>query len=271
VTKTAGEEPPVEQLMRIVRHDDARAILLVVDGVRAKPYRKRRRRLEKLLTTRGLPPGLVLTPTTTDPAVAAGWLRGYTSSGIEGVVAKRADQPYRPGVRGWQKLRARLTGEAVIAGVIGPVHAPRVLLLGRPDADGRLQVVGRTTDLSPTTQVTVAAVLQPHHGLGHPWPATLPRSRWGRGGPAEPLVYTRVHPDTVAELVVDPATDGPRWRDPARFVRLRPDLRPGDLHPTGLRHAHGEPGEAHHGHAARRCRSGRSGEASTSTAGAAGA
>jgi hypothetical protein len=37
----------------------------------------------------------------------------------------------------------------------------------------------------------------------------------------------------VVELVVDPATDGPRWRHPARFVRLRPDLHPTDLHPTG--------------------------------------
>ena len=41
-------------------------------------------------------------------------------------------------------------------------------------------------------------------------------------------------PEAVAELVVDPATDGPRWRHPARFVRLRPDLRPSDLHPTDL-------------------------------------
>ena len=41
-----------------------------------------------------------------------------------------------------QKLRARLTGEAVVAGVIGPLDAPRVLLLGRPDRTGGLQVVG---------------------------------------------------------------------------------------------------------------------------------
>ena len=52
-----------------------------------------------------------------------------SSSGIEGVVAKHTDHSYRPGVRGWQKLRGRLTGEAVVAGVLGPLHAPRVLLL----------------------------------------------------------------------------------------------------------------------------------------------
>jgi hypothetical protein len=64
--------------------------------------------------------------------------------------------------------------------------------------------------------------------VSHPWPQVLPRSRWS-GRPAEPLVYTRVRPDTVVELVVDPVADGPRWRHLATFVRLRPDLRPTDL------------------------------------------
>jgi len=32
VTQTAGGEPPVEQLLRITRHDDARVVLLAVDG-----------------------------------------------------------------------------------------------------------------------------------------------------------------------------------------------------------------------------------------------
>ncbi len=48
--------------------------------------------------------------------------------GIEGVVAKHAEHPYRPGVRGWQKLRARLTSEAVVGGVLGPRAAPTVLI-----------------------------------------------------------------------------------------------------------------------------------------------
>jgi ATP-dependent DNA ligase len=104
--------------------------------------------LEELLARR-LPPGLVLTPTTTDPQDARTWLLGHTASGIEGVVAKRVDQPYRPGVRGWQKLRTRLTAEAVIGGVIGPIKAPKVLLLGRPDTHGQLHLAGRTTELTP--------------------------------------------------------------------------------------------------------------------------
>ena len=49
--------------------------------------------LKSELLARGVPPGLVLIPTTTDPAVAQTWLRGYTTSGMEGVVAKHAHQP----------------------------------------------------------------------------------------------------------------------------------------------------------------------------------
>jgi ATP-dependent DNA ligase len=68
--------------------------------LRNRPYWKRRRKLEKLLGAH-LPNGLVLTPATADPAVARSWMLAHTSTGLEGVVAKRLDQPYRPGQRGW--------------------------------------------------------------------------------------------------------------------------------------------------------------------------
>jgi ATP-dependent DNA ligase len=207
--------------------------LLAVDhtDLRDQPYRHRRQALEELLGRR-LPPGLVLAPTSTDPAVARAWLLGHTTSGVEGVVAKRVDQPYRPGVRGWQKLRTRLTAEAVVGGVIGPLHAPEVLLLGRPDAHGQLHLAGRTTEISPTASVAVAAALTPQIGPGHPWPEVLPSTRWGRPGP--PTVYNQVRPELVAEVVVDTAVEQHRWRHPARFVRLRLDLRPADLYPAHL-------------------------------------
>src|SRR5215212_868674 len=154
--------------------------------LREQPYQHRRDALEALLG-RGLPPGLVLTPTTTDPAVARSWLIHHGSTGIEGVVAKRLDQTYRPGVRGWQKRRTRLTAEAVVGGVIGPLDAPRVLLLGRHDHDGQFHLVGRTTELTPAGRGAVAALLHPHTGPAHPWPNPLPSTRWGRPRPPPPF------------------------------------------------------------------------------------
>ena len=94
-------------------------------------------------------------------------------------MAKHVDHPYRPGVHGWQKLRARLPAEAVVGGVIGSVGAPQVLILDRPDRNGVLQVAGRSKDLTLATSVTVGAELRPDDGAGHPWPEVLPRSRWG--------------------------------------------------------------------------------------------
>jgi ATP-dependent DNA ligase len=48
---------------------------------RDRPYRKRRRKLEKLLA-RGLPDGLVLTPATTDAAVASAGCSGTARPGL---------------------------------------------------------------------------------------------------------------------------------------------------------------------------------------------
>jgi ATP-dependent DNA ligase len=190
--------------------------------LRDRPYRKRRRKLEKLLA-RGLPDGLVLTPATTDAAVARSWMIGHGATGIEGVVAKRLDQRYRPGVRAWHKLRTRVTAEAVVGGTIGPADAPRELILGRFDESGRLRIAGRTTRLSPTASAQLAALLHP--ATAHPWPELLPPHPYGGGRTA----YTRVTPEVVVELSVDLALDGLRWRHPVRLVRVRGELIATDL------------------------------------------
>jgi ATP-dependent DNA ligase len=104
--------------------------------LRPKPYQKRRAKLEKLLNGQ-LPTGLVLVPMCSDPDVAAAWMRNHADAGIEGVVAKRVEQPYRCGRRGWRKIRSRTTAEAVVGGVLGDLNAPEVLLLGLPDDRGR--------------------------------------------------------------------------------------------------------------------------------------
>ena len=56
-----------------------------------------------------------------------------------------------------------------------------------------------------------------------------PGSRWGR--PGTPTAYTPVRPAVVVEVTVDTAVEHHRWRHPARFLRVRADLRSGDLIP----------------------------------------
>jgi ATP-dependent DNA ligase len=165
----------------------------------------------------------VLTPATTDVAVARSWMLGHAQTGLEGVVAKRIDQTYRPGVRAWHKLRTRVTAEAVVGGVIGRNDAPRELILGRFGPHGRLRIAGRTTRLSPTASAQLAALLRP--ASAHPWPETLPPHPYGGGR----TIDTRLRPEAVVEVSADLALDGLRWRHPVRFVRIRGELTAADL------------------------------------------
>ena len=108
-------------------------------------------------------------PMTTDLAAAQLWLVDHCAAGIEGVVAKRLDQAYRPGGRTWRKVRTRTTAEAVVGGVLGPVVQPDALIVGCRDTVGRLRVSGRTTLLSPSAKATMTDVLEPP-AASHPWP-----------------------------------------------------------------------------------------------------
>ena len=125
-------------------------------------------------------------------------------------------------MRAWQKLRTRVTAEATIGGVTGPVHAPRELILGRHDKTGRLRIAGRTTALRPSAAARLGGLLEEE---AHAWPERLPAHRWG--APRNP--YTRVRPDLIVEVSADLPLDGLRWRHPTRFVRLRSGLHPDDL------------------------------------------
>ncbi len=90
-----------------------------------EPYQARRALLEELFTEEVLAAPFVLCPATTDRATAEDWLDpAWGAAGIEGVVVKGLAQKYQPGRRGWIKVRARASAEAVVASVTGRVAAP---------------------------------------------------------------------------------------------------------------------------------------------------
>jgi ATP-dependent DNA ligase len=194
--------------------------------LRGYPYRVRRVVLEQLLGGAG--PPLALVPMTTDATAARAWLTRHLDAGIEGVVAKRLDQPYR--LRSsWRKVRGRTSAEAIVGGVLGTISAPVALVLGRPDRRGRLRVVGRTGPIPRHMRAEMGARIRPA-GASHPWPPVLPPSRYGGSAPVE---YVRVAPEVVVELAVDAAVDvvrgRPVWRHPAKLQRVRYDMHPEDL------------------------------------------
>ncbi|WP_329374895.1 ATP-dependent DNA ligase [Streptomyces sp. NBC_01483] len=193
------------------------------------PYQRRRTALESVFAARRLSAPWALCPSTTEADVVREWLT-WASVGMEGVVFKRLDDAYRPSVRGWQKYKVRETSEAIVGAVAGSPAAPRTLLVGRYDTDGRLQYVGRTTTLARAAGAAVASLLAPGR-RGHPWTGWSFSAGWGS---QEKLVVTLVEPGLVVEVGVDVARDASgRWRHPARWHRVRADLSPDDVPPPG--------------------------------------
>ncbi|MGW0530311.1 ATP dependent DNA ligase [Streptomyces calvus] len=94
-------------------------------------------------------------------------------------------------------------------------------MLGRYDAEGRLQYVGRTTTLARAAGTAVAELLEAGRRV-HPWTGWSFSAGWGS---REQLDVTLVEPGLVVEVGVDVARDASgRWRHPARWHRARPDL-----------------------------------------------
>ncbi|MEU9480766.1 ATP-dependent DNA ligase [Streptomyces sp. NPDC048191] len=189
------------------------------------PYWRRRAALEALFSEEKLTAPWALCPSTTDPATVREWLTSWTAVGVEGVVYKRLEGAYEPSVRGWRKYKIRKTEDAIVGAFTGSPAAPRMLLLGRYDIDGRLRYVGRSTTLPQTAGRAVARLLTPAED-DHPWTGWTFSAGWGS---RESLHVTLVTPELVVEVGVDVARDGAgRWRHPARWHRMRPDLPPAD-------------------------------------------
>lgn len=116
--------------------------LLAVPGrdVRARPLRDRWELLGAAL--REAEPPLQRVLATSDEETARGWFRDLRAAGVEGVVAKRLDSPYRAGSTwAWRKIRHADTSDALLLGLVGPPERPRALVVRLPD--------GRTLTTSP--------------------------------------------------------------------------------------------------------------------------
>lgn len=147
---------------------------------------------------------------------------GYRGCGREGAPAF-----VQAGARGWLKVRARESTEAVIGAITGTLGRPRLLVLGRYDSERRLRHVGKTTD------VCDAAARQLAGELTAASPGTRPREGSGVStgwGTRDVLDTTLVVPARVAEVSVDTARDNGVWRHPIRLVRWRSPTRCSHFH-----------------------------------------
>src|SRR5687767_15321346 len=102
------------------------------------PLETRRQRLEQALPSAA--PPVHLTPATRDRALAEDWFRRFEGAGLDGVMAKRLDAPYRAGDRTMIKVKHKRSAECAIAGFRWHKNGDKTmvgsLLLGLYDADG---------------------------------------------------------------------------------------------------------------------------------------
>ena len=173
--------------------------VLRCDGsdVTTRPYAERRELLADIAATaRG---NVVQFPAhwaSTDPAIVLG---ASADMGLEGIVSKRLDSLYLPGVRSkdWIKTCLRLRSEFVIGGWlpgVGPNrHAIAALLVGAHDDRGRLRFCGPVgAGISDGHRRVLARHLAPLASLTSPFddevpPAIARHARW-------------VRPDTIGDV-----------------------------------------------------------------------
>ena len=159
VSRLAGGGISFEGLLRRLggRHDRPATLvpfdLLALDGTEVThlPLVERRRLLENSVSPHAL---VELTVQTDDLEEARAWLADSDLPGVEGVVAKRAGDPYRPGARRWVKVKRRRTVDCVVGGFRGGR-----LLLGLYDGAGLLHHVGETVTLPPAVWAAALPVL----------------------------------------------------------------------------------------------------------------
>src|SRR5499427_9084790 len=130
--------------------------LLMLHGreVMAEPLVKRRKLIEKHVLTK------LADPIRYSPILEASLsdlIRAVKAQGLEGLVAKRRDSRYEPGLRSgaWQKMRVNRGQEFVIGGYTFGTRTFDALIIGVFDA-GRLIYVARTRNgFTPATRAVL--------------------------------------------------------------------------------------------------------------------
>ncbi len=193
--------------------------------LRPHPFSERRRLLESLV----LPTGVIRGDVVADEGLTL--FAAVREHGLEGIMAKKAAAPYRPGVRSpdWQKIKVRRTLEAVVGGITrgrgyrtGSFGA---LVLGQYDPKtGALVHIGQTGGGFKDADLRrLRKRLEPLITRTCPFavrPQTLTPATWVRPEVVVEVEYSERTPDGMLRFPLFL-----RVRDdlPAREVRLQPD------------------------------------------------
>jgi len=215
VRKLAAENPAELMLFDL--------LALGGDDFSGMPLSERRRALEVHFKSTDLPQ-LKLSPATTSRETALGWLE-RSGGALDGVIAKRLDQPYKSGERAMVKVKPERSADCVVGGFRYAAKGDVVgsLLLGLYDDQGLLNHVGFTSAIPAKDKdaltVKLEKLIQPPGFTGR---APGGPSRWNT---ERSMAWEPLKPELVVEVRYDQITSG-RFRHGTGFVRWRPDKDP---------------------------------------------
>lgn len=188
---------------------------LAEDSLLRVPYSRRRSRLEELA---------LAGPTWSTPGALVGHgreaLEATRAHGLEGLVCKRLDSLYEPGVRSraWIKIRNMRTADVLVGGWLPGkgrlTGLPGAVLVGQRAGSGLRYVGSVGTGWSEAERTELAALLREAATESCPFDAVpaAPGARW-------------VLPRLVGEVRYSTRTRAGMLRQPS-WLRLRTDLTP---------------------------------------------
>jgi ATP-dependent DNA ligase len=203
---------------------------LLVDGsgrsLIQKNLAERRELLERFCDA--IPPdaNIRLSPATPDRALAERWIHELAAVGLDGILAKQLDAPYRSGDRSaMRKIKWMRTADCVVGGFRYAQKGGEIgsLLLGLYNERGLLDHVGFAASFTAEERRALKPVLESRvEPPGFTGNAPGGPSRWTGKRSTE---WQPLRPELVCEVRFDHFS-GDRFRHGTKFLRWRPDKSP---------------------------------------------
>jgi ATP-dependent DNA ligase len=190
------------------------------------PLIERRHKLEEFF--REVPRNgiLRLSPATQERRQAEQWMSERGAIGLDGIIAKRLDEPYRSGQRmAMVKIKRIRTADCVVGGFRRAENGGGIgsLLLGLYNDQGLLDHVGFTSSFNTEQRRELKKIVEPLIGppgfTGH---APGGPSRWSTRRSSE---WQPLKTKLVCEVQYDHFSGG-RFRHGTKFLRWRPEKKP---------------------------------------------
>ncbi|MGB8581587.1 MAG: ATP-dependent DNA ligase [Candidatus Sulfotelmatobacter sp.] len=193
-----------------------------------RPLSARRQALEQFFSRIADDGRVRLSPASSNRRQAEQWMQERSKLGLDGIVAKRLDEPYHSGERiGMVKIKRIRTADAVVGGFRYAEKGGGVgsLLLGLYDREGLLDHIGFTSSFNSEQRQELKKIVEPLiGGAGFTGHAPGGPSRWSTKRSTE---WQRLKPKLVAEVRYDHFSGG-RFRHGTKFLRWRPEKKPQD-------------------------------------------